>query len=48
MWQPGHFCTVDEKLCDQRAAGGRIPTEVGEGLCNLLKENVDLPGLSFF
>jgi len=44
----GNFCTVDENgvITDRRA--GRIPTEVGERLCNLLKENVDLPGVELF
>ncbi len=44
----GNFCTVDENgvITDRRA--GRIPTEVGERLCNLLKEKVSLPGVELF
>ena len=44
----GNFCTVDENgvITDRRA--GRIPTEVGERLCNLLKEKVQLPGVELF
>ena len=44
----GNFCTVDENgvITDRRA--GRIPTEVGERLCNLLKEKVNLPGVELF
>jgi 2,3-bisphosphoglycerate-independent phosphoglycerate mutase len=44
----GNFCTVDENgvITDRRA--GRIPTEVGERLCKLLKENIHLPGVELF
>jgi len=44
----GNFCTVDENgvITDRRA--GRIPTEVGERLCNLLKEKINLPGVELF
>ena len=44
----GNFCTVDENgiITDRRA--GRIPTEEGERLCNLLKEKVQLPGVELF
>ena len=44
----GNFCTVDENgvITDRRA--GRIPTEVGERLCILLKEKVNLPGVELF
>lgn len=44
----GNFCSVDENgiITDRRA--GRIPTEVGERLCKLLKENVKLPGVELF
>lgn len=40
----GNFCSVDENgiITDRRA--GRIPTKVGEKLCNLLSENVKVPG----
>lgn len=40
----GNFCTVDDKgiITDRRA--GRIPTEVGKKLCELLKGQVKLPG----
>ena len=41
----GNFCTVDENgvITDRRA--GRIPTEIGERLCNLLMEKVHIPGV---
>ena len=44
----GNFCTVDDNgvITDRRA--GRIPTEVGERLCSLLKEKVQLPGVELF
>ena len=44
----GNFCSVDENgvITDRRA--GRIPTEIGERLCNLLKEKVNLPGVELF
>ncbi len=44
----GNFCTVDENglVTDRRA--GRIPTEVGARLCELLNENVDIPGVQIF
>ncbi len=44
----GNFCTVDEDgfVTDRRA--GRIPTEVGERLCNLLLEKVNIPGVEIF
>lgn len=44
----GNFCTVDAEgvITDRRA--GRIPTEVGARLCNLLKEKVQLPGVELF
>ena len=44
----GNFCTVDGTgiITDRRA--GRIPTEEGERLCNLLKEKVQLPGVELF
>ena len=44
----GNFCTVDEegRVTDRRA--GRIPTEVSEGLCRLLRENVRIPGYEVF
>lgn len=44
----GNFCTVDEegKVTDRRA--GRIPTEVTERLCKLLRENVSIPGVEVF
>ncbi len=41
----GNFCSVDEEgvITDRRA--GRIPTEIGEHLCNLLMEKVHIPGV---
>jgi 2,3-bisphosphoglycerate-independent phosphoglycerate mutase len=44
----GNFCTVDEegRVTDRRA--GRIPTEVSERLCRLLRENVSIPGYEVF
>lgn len=44
----GNFCTVDENgvITDRRA--GRIPTEEGERLCELLSRNLDLPGVEVF
>ncbi len=41
----GNFCTVDQDgvITDRRA--GRIPTEIGERLCNLLMEKVHIPGV---
>ena len=44
----GNFCTVDKegRITDRRA--GRIPTEVSERLCNLLSDNVSIPGVEVF
>lgn len=44
----GNFCTVDEdgRVTDRRA--GRIPTEVTERLCALLREKVSIPGVEVF
>ena len=44
----GNFATVDSEgfITDRRA--GRIPTEEGERLCNLIKEKVQLPGVELF
>jgi len=44
----GNFCTVDDQgiITDRRA--GRIPTEVGEKLCELLASKVKLPGFELF
>lgn len=44
----GNFCTVDEngRVTDRRA--GRIPTEITEGLCKLLNEEVSIPGVEVF
>lgn len=44
----GNFCTVDADglITDRRA--GRIPTEVGERLCQLLNEKVKIPGVEVF
>ena len=44
----GNFCTVDENglVTDRRA--GRIPTEVTERLCELLREKVSIPGVEIF
>jgi 2,3-bisphosphoglycerate-independent phosphoglycerate mutase len=44
----GNFCTVDDegRVIDRRA--GRIPTEVSERLCKLLRENVSIPGVEVF
>jgi len=43
----GNFCTMDDegRLTDRRA--GRIPTEVGAKLCDLLGE-IELPGVELF
>ena len=43
----GNFCTMDDggRLTDRRA--GRIPTEVGAKLCDLLSE-IELPGVELF
>lgn len=44
----GNFCTVDDqgRVTDRRA--GRIPTEEGERLCQLLNEKVSIPGVEVF
>ncbi|MGB4594332.1 MAG: 2,3-bisphosphoglycerate-independent phosphoglycerate mutase [Anaerolineaceae bacterium] len=44
----GNFATVDSNglIIDRRA--GRIPTEEGERLCNMIKEKVQLPGVELF
>jgi 2,3-bisphosphoglycerate-independent phosphoglycerate mutase len=44
----GNFCTVNEDgvITDRRA--GRIPTEEGERLCQLLNENIEIPGVQVF
>lgn len=44
----GNFCTVDEHgvITDRRA--GRIPTETGARLCELLKAKINLPGVELF
>ena len=44
----GNFCTVDEdgRVTDRRA--GRIPTEITERLCKLLREKVKIPGVEVF
>jgi len=44
----GNFCTVDENglITDRRA--GRIPSEVGERLCDKLNERVNIPGVEVF
>jgi 2,3-bisphosphoglycerate-independent phosphoglycerate mutase len=44
----GNFCTLDEEgqVVDRRA--GRIPTEKGEELCALLRQEVELPGAEVF
>ncbi len=44
----GNFCTVDEKgvITDRRA--GRIGTDVGEKLCDLLNEKINIPGVEVF
>jgi 2,3-bisphosphoglycerate-independent phosphoglycerate mutase len=44
----GNFCTVDEdgRVTDRRA--GRIPTEVTERLCGMLREKVNIPGVEVF
>jgi 2,3-bisphosphoglycerate-independent phosphoglycerate mutase len=44
----GNFCTVDADgvITDRRA--GRIPTEVGQFLCEKIKEQVNLPGVELF
>jgi len=43
----GNFCTMDDegRLTDRRA--GRIPTELGAKLCDLLSE-IELPGVELF
>lgn len=44
----GNFCTIDEegKVTDRRA--GRISSETGEELCNLLQEQVEIEGVQVF
>lgn len=44
----GNFCTVDDdgRVTDRRA--GRIPTEKGEALCELLRANVEVPEVEIF
>jgi 2,3-bisphosphoglycerate-independent phosphoglycerate mutase len=44
----GNFCTVDENgnVTDRRA--GRISTEEGQRLCNLIRENINIPGVEVF
>ncbi|MFU8774058.1 MAG: phosphoglycerate mutase, partial [Anaerolineales bacterium] len=44
----GNFCTVDENglVIDRRA--GRIPTEISDRLCKLLREKVHVPGYEVF
>jgi len=44
----GNFCTVDEdgRVTDRRA--GRIPTEITERLCKLLRGKVKIPGVEVF
>ncbi|MGC9347686.1 MAG: 2,3-bisphosphoglycerate-independent phosphoglycerate mutase [Anaerolineae bacterium] len=44
----GNFCTVDDEgvVTDRRA--GRIPTEQGQTLCNLLQKQVSLGGAEVF
>jgi 2,3-bisphosphoglycerate-independent phosphoglycerate mutase len=44
----GNFCTVDDegRVTDRRA--GRIPTEISDRLCKLLRENVSIPGYEVF
>lgn len=44
----GNFCTVDDTglITDRRA--GRIGTDVGERLCDLLNEKVNIPGVEVF
>lgn len=44
----GNFCTLgaDGLVKDRRA--GRIPTEEGERLCNLLNEKINIPGIQVF
>lgn len=44
----GNFCTVDQegRVIDRRA--GRIPTEITERLCKLLKKNIDIPEVEIF
>ena len=44
----GNFCTVDENgiITDRRA--GRIPTEKGQELTKLLREEIKIPGVELF
>jgi 2,3-bisphosphoglycerate-independent phosphoglycerate mutase len=44
----GNFCTVDEqgRVTDRRA--GRIPTEISERLCDMLNEEIEIPGVKVF
>lgn len=44
----GNFCTVDEqgRVIDRRA--GRIPTEISERLCDMLNEEIEIPGVKVF
>jgi 2,3-bisphosphoglycerate-independent phosphoglycerate mutase len=44
----GNFCSVDENglVTDRRA--GRIPTEEGQRLCDLLLQNIKIPGVEIF
>lgn len=44
----GNFCTVDEQGIVQDRRAGRIPTEKGEELCELLSENVQIEGVEVF
>ena len=44
----GNFCTVDDdgRVTDRRA--GRIPTEITQRLCKLLREEIHIPGVEVF
>jgi 2,3-bisphosphoglycerate-independent phosphoglycerate mutase len=44
----GNFCTVDEHGIVQDRRAGRIPTEKGEQLCDLLSEKVQIDGVEVF
>jgi 2,3-bisphosphoglycerate-independent phosphoglycerate mutase len=44
----GNFCTVDDAgiVSDRRA--GRIPTEKNQELCDLLRDQIEIPGVEIF
>ncbi len=44
----GNFCTVDENGVVQDRRAGRISTEEGKRICEILNEKVDIPGVQVF